>query len=171
MKLLALDFSTTQTGWAFGPIEKGPYPEAWGSFTAPKNHRPSRIAQTVKYLGAFIRDPETVRFVAEDIAAAPFKRKDGTKGNANFKTGLILAELRGAFQFELWNERGIELELANQSTVKSTLALNKSFSFKGTPNKDDLRIIFDQMGMVTENTDESDAIAVWIASSLKGVKW
>lgn len=172
MKLLALDLSTKQSGWALGPMSK-PYPEAWGSIAPPpKLHRPSRIEKTVAGLAPLLLDPVVTRVVAEDIGVAPFKRKDGTKGDANFKTALVLAELRGAVQFVLWRKRGIELELANLSTVKAELNLHKTFALKGLPTKEDLRIVFDRMGMETKNDDESDAIAVWIATRMRGdIRW
>lgn len=170
MKLLALDLSTSQTGWAVGPSHLA-RPSYWGSVSAaPKLHRATRIWQNVKQLTPLLMDKEVTRVVAEDIGVAPYTRKDGSKGDSNFKTALTLAELRGAIQLDLWRSRGIELELANLSTVKSTLNITKAFALKGLPTKADLRIVFDRMGMATANEDESDAIAVWMATRMRGMQ-
>lgn len=165
--LLALDLSTTCTGWAYGD-PNNIRPMSWGSIK-PKStlHRTSRIAQIVNELNPLMDDQRLTRVVAEDISVGTFTKKDGVKGAGNFKSSLALAEIRGALAFRLWDKRGMDIELANLSTVKSTLNINKTFAIRGTPTKADLRIIFDRMGMETKNEDESDAIAVWIATQMR----
>jgi len=139
-------------------------PAGWGSFT-PKatTHRPSRIAFMVQSLTPFLDSPDLKRVIAEDLSVGS---KAGGKGN--MKAITALAECRGVIQHQFWVKRGITMEYAHISTVKSAC---KPSGFKGLPTKTDLRRLFDKMGMVTANEDESDAIAVWWATKGRREPW
>lgn len=166
--ILTLDLSTTQTGWAYGP-EGRREPTAWGSIK-PKStlHRPSRIAHIVAELRPMLIDPLTQRVVAEDLNVGSQQRKDGQKAKGSMTSVIALAEVRGAIQHELWKERGLEIEYAHPSTVRASLKIQ---GIKGLPNKDDIRIVLDRMGIKTANTDESDAVAVFWATFLRKERW
>lgn len=172
MKLLAVDASTNCTGWAVGETSSGFRPLKWGSIVPGYQlYRPERIKKTVDRLMQIVVSEDVKRIVLEDINYGSGKNKDGERGKGNMKVALILAELRGAIQYAAYLDRGIVIELANLSTVKSTLNIRKALNMKGTPTKADVRIVLDRMGIRTENEDESDACAVWMASSMKRVRW
>ena len=155
MKLLALDLSTTCTGWAVGESESL-RPKTYGHIK-PKAQlfRPSRIEQTVAEVMNIARMESVEKVVAEDINA-------GQGGTSSFQTALALAELRGALQLDLWRWRGLTLELANLSTIKSKLAVARQLQMKGTPKKEHVRQLLRRLNYHPENDDESDAIAVWL---------
>lgn len=165
--ILALDLSTTQTGWAYGS-EGTTRPSAWGSIK-PKSkiNRPDRIQEIVRDLLPFVQDPQTLRIVAEDLNVGSQQRKDGEKSHGNMRSVIALAELRGAIQYEAWRA-GIEVEYAHPSTVKAALKIQ---GLKGLPTKDDIRIVLDRIGIETANTDESDAVAVFWATNVRKERW
>ena len=161
--ILTLDISTTQTGWCWGDPSTE-RPAGWGSLK-PKSttHRPSRIAFMLQGMTPFLDSPDLKRVIAEDLSVGS---KAGGKGN--MKAITALAECRGVIQHQFWVKRGITVEYANLSTVKSAC---KPRGFKGLPTKADLRSLFSSMGMETKNEDESDAIAVWIATKGRKEPW
>ena len=161
--ILALDLSTTCTGWAWGP-EGRREPAAWGSIK-PKStlHRPSRISHIVAELRPMLVDTRTVRIVAEDLNVG-----SQIGGRGNMKSVIALAEVRGAIQYVLWKERGLEIEYAHPSTVKAALKIK---GIKGLPTKDDIRLVLERMGIKTANTDESAAVAVFWATTIRPKLW
>lgn len=174
MKLLALDASTNCTGWAVGELNGRFRPERWGSIIPGYQlYRPERIKKTVAKVLEIVISDRCNRVVLEDINYGSSKKKDGEKGKGNMTTALILAELRGAIQYALYQPEygSIVIELAHMSTIKAQLGIAKAMNMKGTPKKADVRIVLDRMGIVTKNEDESDACAIWAASSLRRIGW
>lgn len=168
MRLLAIDASTNCTGWAVGELNTL-RPERWGSIIPGYQlYRPERIKKTVDQICQIAISERVGRVVLEDIN---YGSSAGGKGN--MQVALILAELRGAIQFALYAKEfnHLVIELANLSTVKATLNIRQALQMKGTPTKADVRIVLDRLGIATKNEDESDACAIWMASSLRRVPW
>ena len=152
-KILALDLSTTCTGFCFDS-EKG---MEWVSVKPKGKSREERIfilAQAVVDL-VFVQGIETI--VAEDM-----NYMHGPK--ANLTSILAAGELRGAINFYLQHSNKPPLEYINLSTIKQVLKIRDAFpGIKGQVKKEHVREWLKRKGIITKNEDESDACAVYLA--------
>lgn len=157
--LLALDISTTQTGYAIGA--KGRRPK-WGVFRPGGMPREERIQFIAASVAQAVRETGCTQVVAEEISVSSYKRADGSKADGNMKTAIALGEAHGAIKNELIKLR-IRMTVFNLSSARAQLGIRKDLGIKGAPKKEHVQQWLRNQGMPTVNDDEADALVIWLA--------
>lgn len=160
--LLALDISTTQTGYAIGA--KGRRPN-WGVFRPGGMPREERIQFIAASVVQAVKLRGVDQVVAEAVSVGSFKRADGTKGAGSLSVAVALAEAHGAIKNELI-KLGIRMTTMNLASARSQLGIRVDLGIKGAPKKADVQLWLKNQGLPTVNDDEADALVVWLAMML-----
>ena len=162
--ILALDISTVQTGYCVGAVNKKP---RWGVFR-PQGalSRTERIAFMAASVAQLVKSLHVRQVVAEQLSVTSYKRADGTKGGANFKSAEALAECRGVIKHEL-RRFLLPMTDVNLQSARSKLGIRERMGIeKGGVKKADVIQWLRNNGVPVDNGDEADAIVVWMAVSL-----
>jgi hypothetical protein len=159
--LLALDISTTQTGYCVGVPTMRP---RYGVFR-PKQamSREERIYFTACCVAQAVKGMVVTKVVAEAVSVGGWVKKDGTKGAGSLMSAVALAEAHGAIRNELWRCFKLRMENFNLASARSQLGIRQELGIKGAPGKADVRRWLKNQGYPTVNDDEADALAIWLA--------
>lgn len=173
LKILALDQSSSRTGWAFGtPNDKPTY----GSFRSPKRDVVGeRLAIVYDELGALMDkyEPDLCAFETPFFPVDRGPKKDGETYRFSSRVGVVKEKQGAAFNPKVISllqkvagivelqaaRRGIPVEsYASRSWPPTILGMS-------VPHGADAKIMVRQrcraLGMPTEGDDESDAIGIW----------
>jgi Holliday junction resolvasome RuvABC endonuclease subunit len=140
LRTLALDLSTTSTGWAIGNGS----PEAWGTIKPPAK------AGVIERI-AFVVDESLKLFRDFAIEAVAIEESNYAR---NMKVARALLGLRGALVLEFWRASGKEPAAFHR------LSILKALGLKAADGKEGVIRLLAAQGYNAETEDEADAIAV-----------
>lgn len=161
--LLALDISTTQTGYAIGAQGRRP---KWGVFRPGNMPREERIQFIAASVRQAVLSTGCKQVIAEAVSVGSFKRADGTKGAGSLTVAVALAEAHGAIKNELI-KLGIRMTTMNLASARSQLGIRVDLGIKGAPKKADVQQWLKNQSYPTVNDDEADALVIWLAVMLE----
>lgn len=162
--LLALDVSTTQTGYCIGAPNTKP---RFGAIRPPASmSRTERIAYIAAEILMLAKAMRAKRVVMEQLSVTSYKRQDGTKADANFKSAEAMAECRGVIKHVL-RPLFVAVTDANMQSARARLGIRASLGIeKGGVKKAHVLQWLRNHQIPVDNGDEADAIVIWLAVSL-----
>jgi len=148
--LLALDLSTTQTGYAVGAPGRRP---RWGVFRPGNLTRDERVAYMAASVVQLCKAMGVTKVVAEQVSVV---------GKVQMLSAVALAECHGAVRYAL-RPLGLTMATLNLSSVRAQLGIREALGIKGAPKKPDVVRWVQAQGYPVTNGDEADALAIYLA--------
>lgn len=159
-KLLALDLSTTCTGYAYEAVDRVHGLQFFVGSVAPvAADYHERIEQMGSHIIATLAENQLEHVVTEDIGL--FK---GAGKKQNLGTFRKLAELHGVVNYRVRMATGRNIQYLANSTIKSRLGIQQAMGLNRLPGKAEVGKWLKSQGYHFDNDDEADAIALYLAA-------